>query len=193
LGLGQIPYLWISPADPSFDPLSFNFDTDVAALTPESPLVSYSTSLNLKKFRHLGHKIIWYHGLSDPGPSVTFTIEYYKALAQISGGLRQAHTFSQLYLIPNMGHCSGGPATDQFDILSPLVAWVEHGVAPHEIIASGQNFTSAPAQRSRPLCPYPEEVRYVGPAGGDLSVASNYECIVPPESSEDDMAKTMLR
>ena len=31
LGLGQIPYLWITPADPSFDPLSFNFDTDVSS------------------------------------------------------------------------------------------------------------------------------------------------------------------
>ena len=29
-----------------------------------------------------------------------------------------------------MNHCAGGPATDQFDLLAPLVAWVEQGVAP---------------------------------------------------------------
>src|SRR5437588_560999 len=27
LGLGQLPYIWIQPPDPSFDPLSFNFNS----------------------------------------------------------------------------------------------------------------------------------------------------------------------
>jgi hypothetical protein len=31
----------------------------------------------------------------------------------------------------------------------------------------------------RPLCPYPAQARYAGPAGGDLSAAGNYACIVP--------------
>src|SRR6266545_6903443 len=103
LGLGQIPYLWLSPARPSFNPLDFDWDTDVVDLTPESPLVSYSTYLNIEKFRNRGGKIIWYHGLSDPGPSVAFTIEYYTALAKKSGGLRHAQDFSRLYLIPIWG------------------------------------------------------------------------------------------
>jgi feruloyl esterase len=109
-------------------------------------------------------------GLSDPGPPVIGTIRYYNEMADQNGGLRGARKFSRLYLIPNMGHCGGGPATDQFDLLSPLVAWVEHGYEPDEIVASGTNFTSAPTTRSRPLCPYPEEARYIGPPlpGGDL-------------------------
>ena len=177
LGLGQIPYLWITPANPSFDPLSFNWDSDVAILTPESPLVTSSTSLDIDKFKNGRGKIIWYHGLSDPGPSVSFTIEYYKALAKKNGGLRRIQNFSRLYLIPNMGHCGGGPSTDQFDLLTPLVEWVEYGIAPDEVVASGRNFTSAPTTRSRPLCPYPQEARYVG--AGDLSDASNYTCVSP--------------
>jgi feruloyl esterase len=24
-----------------------------------------------------------------------------------------------------MNHCSGGPSTDQFDMLTPMIAWVE--------------------------------------------------------------------
>jgi len=179
LGLGQIPYLWITPADPSFDPLSFNFDTDVPDLTPESPLVSTSTSLDISKFKNRGGKIIWYHGLSDPGPSVTYTIEYYKALKAKYGGLRETRKFARLFLIPNMGHCGGGPSTDQFDPLTPLVDWVEYGIAPDKIIASGTNFTSAPTTRSRPLCLYPKEARYIGAPGGDLSLASNYTCVSP--------------
>ena len=33
--------------------------------------------------------------------------------------------FARLFLVPGMNRCSGGPATDQFDMLAPLVAWVE--------------------------------------------------------------------
>ena len=79
-----------------------------------------------------------------------------------------------------MGHCTGGPATDQFDVLSPLVQWVENGVALGAVIAKGTAFTSAPATRSRPLCPYPQQARFIGGPGGDLSLATNYQCIAPP-------------
>lgn len=94
-------------------------------------------------------------------------------MAQQNGGLKAARKFSRLYPIPNMGHRGGRPATDQFDMLSPLVAWVEQGVDPDPVIASGTNFTSPPTTRSRPLCPDPEEARYIGPPGGDLGNAAN--------------------
>jgi pimeloyl-ACP methyl ester carboxylesterase len=179
LGLGQMPYGWISPPDPSFDPLSFNFDTDIDRLNNQSPVVTYSTSLNITEFKRRNGKIIWYHGVSDPGPSAASTIEYYKEMAARNDGFENTTKFARLFLVPNMGHCGGGHATDQFDVLTPLVNWVEKGVAPDAILASGTNFTSAPTTRSRPLCPYPQEVRYVGPPGGDLSVASNYRCEIP--------------
>jgi feruloyl esterase len=107
------------------------------------------------------------------------TIAYFDALTATKNGAEETKKFARLYLVPNMGHCRGGPATDQFDLLTPLVAWVEHGTMPQEVIASGTNFTSAPAARSRPLCPYPAQARYTGPAGGDLSTAGNYACIAP--------------
>jgi pimeloyl-ACP methyl ester carboxylesterase len=179
LGLGQIPYAWISPADPSFDPLNFNFDTDIIRLNSQSPVVTYSTSLNLAEFKRRNGKIIWYHGLSDPGPPATGTIEYYKELAERNEGFENTMKFARLFVVPNMGHCGGGPATDQFDLLTPLVNWVENGVAPDAILASGTKFTSAPTTRSRPLCPYPQEVRYTGASGGDLTIATNYKCVPP--------------
>jgi hypothetical protein len=186
MGLGQIPYGWISPAAPDFDPLGFNFDTDIARLNKRSPVVTYSTSLDLAEFEQRHGKIIWYHGLSDPGPPATGTKKYYKEMAARNGGLENAMKFARLFLIPNMGHCGGGPATDQFDLLTPLVDWVEHGVPPDAIIASGTRFTSAPTTRSRPLCPFPQEVRYIGPQGGDLSAASNYKCMMRRVTSEDE-------
>jgi hypothetical protein len=184
LGVSRIGYQWLNPLDPSFEALSFDWNTDVNRLLTESPYSS-SVSLNVEKFRNRGGKILWYHGISDPGPPATLTKIYYDALAKISGGLRQVKKFTRLYFIPNMGHCGGGPATDQFDMLTALVNWVENGVAPDEIVASGTNFTSAPTKRSRPLCPYPEEVRYVGGTAEGLTEASNYVCIMPRGARRD--------
>ncbi len=178
-GLGQIPYIWMSPANLGSDPLRFDFDKDVANLSKSTPLVTYSASTDISKFKQRHGKIIWYHGVSDPGPPVQGTIAYYEGLAARNGGVEETKSFARLFLVPNMGHCRGGPATDQFDMLTPLVAWVEHGTAPDAIIASGTRFTSAPTTRSRPLCPYPQATRYVGPAGGDLAAAANYACVAP--------------
>ena len=179
LGLGQIPYIWMTPVNPGFNPLRFDFDKDIASLNKSTPLVTYSASTDISKFRERRGKIIWYHGVSDPGPSVHGTIEYYKQLAARNGGLQETQAFARLFLVPYMGHCRGGPATDQFDMLTPLVSWVEQGNAPDKVVASGTRFTSPPTTRSRPLCPYPQEARYTGAAGGDLGAATNYACMMP--------------
>jgi hypothetical protein len=205
LGLGQFPYAWLETPDPTYNTLTFDYSTDLGSLAQSSPVVSYSTSLDISQFVNYGHKIIWYHGLSDPGPPVLGTILYYDALAKQHGGLQAAQSFSRLYPVPNMDHCSGGATTDQFDLLTPLTQWVEGGAAPGPIPATGVNFNAAtyqvgfvsgapdnaPTTRSRPLCPYPQEARFTGntttvdgvpvaanPA--DLANPANYKCIMPP-------------
>ena len=177
--LSQMPYIWVLPASPSADPMRFDFDKDIGTLNSNTPMVSFSASIELSKFKERGGKIIWYHGASDPGPPALATIAYYDALMARNGGWDQTAAFARLFLVPNMGHCGGGPATDQFDMLTPLMSWVEKGTAPDRIIASGAHFTSPPAVRSRPLCPYPQQTRYAGPAGGDLVQAANYTCVAP--------------
>lgn len=178
-GLMQIPYVWIQPLNLKANPVTFNFNTDLAKLTKSNIQVTFSTSLDLSKFKQRGGKIIWYHGVSDPGPPVAGTIAYYRDLATQNGGIRGVQQFARLYLVPNMGHCRGGPATDEFDMLTPLVAWVEKGVAPGAIPALGDHFVSRPTRRQRPLCPYPQQVRYAGGPGGDLADASEYRCVAP--------------
>ena len=101
-----------------------------------------------------------------------------------NGGMAGASKFMKLYLIPNMGHCSGNMATDSFDMLTPVVNWIENGVAPEAIVATGHRFMPMPlsgpyaglsnATRSRPLCPYPKTLRYNG--SGDTAQASSYAC-----------------
>jgi feruloyl esterase len=84
-----------------------------------------------------------------------------------------------------MNHCSGGPAADQFDLLGPLVRWVEEGVAPQAITArvrgAGNPGGANPelpadwsADRTRPLCAYPTVARYRGQ--GSTEDARHFSC-----------------
>jgi hypothetical protein len=63
------------------------------------------------------------------------------------------------------------------------MAWVEERKAPDAVVATGVSFKTAPTTRSRPLCPYPQTLRYTGPKVGDIALAEknialaeNYTC-----------------
>ncbi len=75
-------------------------------------------------------------------------------------------------MVPGMGHCTGGPGTDQFDGLSAVQAWVEKGEAPTRLLAS--HMTRGVADRTRPLCPYPLAAKYKG--AGSTDDAANFTC-----------------
>jgi Tannase and feruloyl esterase len=100
--------------------------------------------------------------------------------------------FTRLYLVPNMAHCGGGPATADFtgNVLQALTNWVEDDQAPDQIIAANTNTTSPfpssapfdprvaqnfPTGGTRPLCPYPQTTRYKGT--GPTNVASSFVCV----------------
>jgi hypothetical protein len=73
-----------------------------------------------------------------------------------------------------MGHCQGGEQTlDSFDMLSAVVDWVENGVAPDSVVATGASMPGV----SRPLCPHPQHPHYTG--SGDSNDAANFECRAP--------------
>jgi feruloyl esterase len=183
LGTNSIPY-FLDPQDPSFiAPLQFNFDTDPQRELRNNPLVADNPDIST--YRNRGGKLIFYHGLSDPGPSNLYTLDYYNALAALNGGIGATQNFARYFPIPNMGHCSGGPASATFDAVTSLVNWVENGIAPDSIPASGTAFrstqgtlTGLPTTRNRPLCPYPEAAKYVGPAGGNIADINNYTCFL---------------
>ena len=126
---------------------------------------------NLSTFSGHGGKLIFYHGASDPWFSALDTVDYYKRLIRDNGGYEKVSEWSRLFLVPGMGHCSGGETTvDTFDMLSAIVNWVEKGTAPERVTASGRNLPGL----SRPLCPYPEYPHYTGK--GDSNDAENFEC-----------------
>ena len=188
LGSGQLPLFWFTVPNPMYDPLTVNYNTDIGLVTAHSPAIDNSTDISA--FTGRGGKLILYHGLSDSGPPWPYTVSYFHKVAERQGFgqhddmLRQAEDFMKLYLVPNMGHCGGNASTDQFDMLTPMVNWIENDTAPDTVVASGVNFSPVlgtlsglPTMRSRPLCPYPQTLRYTGPKGGNIAAASNYSCI----------------
>jgi feruloyl esterase len=160
-----------SPVGPRVPPTTQDVDAEVTeVLNAPSTLGDSAGWTNLSTFSGHGGKLLFYHGVSDPWFSALDTVQYYDRLAAGSGGLEATRNWSRLYLVPGMGHCGGGAALDQFDMLSALVDWVERDRAPAGIVATGAAFPG----RSRPLCPYPQHAHYDGT--GNPDDAASFEC-----------------
>jgi pimeloyl-ACP methyl ester carboxylesterase len=140
-----------------------------------------ATKLDTLKLR--GAKLMVYHGVSDPIFSAADTGTWYDGLNANNNG--DASNFVRYYRVPGMNHCSGGPTVDQFDMLTPLVNWVEKGIAPNAVVATARGAGNAggvnaelPADwapsRTRPLCPSPKVAKYSG--SGDKELAANFSC-----------------
>ena len=78
-------------------------------------------------------------------------------------------------MAPGMGHCGGGEGPSRFDMLTALEEWVEQGQAPDNIIASRER--NGAVDRTRPLCPYPQQAVYSG--SGSTDDAANFVCQAP--------------
>ena len=147
--------------------LTTEMDVDQEARAAANPIAAVGDSAiwtQLNSFSGHGGKLIFYHGVSDPWFSAQDTVRYYEQLTADNGGAQSVLGWSRLFLVPGMGHCAGGAATlDRFDLLDPIVSWVEKGVAPESVTATGAAFPG----RSRPLCPYPLHAQYKG--SGDRS------------------------
>ncbi len=90
-----------------------------------------------------------------------------EALANVTNSYR-------LFMAPGMNHCQGGDGPSNFDMLTALEQWVESGAAPDRVVAS--HMTNGQADRTRPLCPYPQVAVYNGK--GSTDDAQNFTCRV---------------
>jgi feruloyl esterase len=138
---------------------------------------------NMAALRARGAKVVMYHGVSDAIFSAEDTRHWVERLNRVNAN--PGSDFARYFPVPGMNHCSMGPAADQFDLLGPLVQWVEQGVAPQAVVASvrgagnaGGVNTELPAdwstKRTRPLCAYPTVATYKG--SGSVEDASNFSC-----------------
>ncbi len=138
---------------------------------------------NMGALRARGAKMVLYHGVSDAIFSADDTRQWMERLNQEN--VNPGSDFARYFPVPGMNHCSAGLATDQFDLLTPLVQWVEQGIAPQAVVASvrgvgnaGGVNTELPANwsstRTRPLCAYPSVASYKG--SGSVEDAQNFSC-----------------
>ncbi|NLD37117.1 MAG: tannase/feruloyl esterase family alpha/beta hydrolase [Desulfatiglans sp.] len=165
LGLENMKYYQLTPPEPDLDPLDFDFDRDVAR-TRHTGAMSDADSTFLSTFARHG-KMIVYNGLSDQGMASSVLANWYDEAIMVNGDAIMDSV--RLFFIPGMCHCDGGKATDRFDMLDAIMAWVEDGRAPDRIIATGKTFPGV----TRPLCPYPLVARY---RGGDTNNADSFVC-----------------
>jgi feruloyl esterase len=82
-------------------------------------------------------------------------------------------TSIQLYMVPGMNHCQGGPGTGTFDEVAAAEQWLQTGRSPAQIPAS--HATAGVIDRTRPLCPYGQVAQWNG--RGSSNDASNFACV----------------
>jgi feruloyl esterase len=169
--------------DPNWDFRTFRFDaadgfdSDLDYMDSKLGALFNAINPNLTPFKARGGKLIHYHGWSDPDITPLNSINYYESVAKaMSGGgnhgLRETTVFYRLFMVPGMQHCSGGPGATTFDMVTALEKWVEKGVAPQQVLA--QRIVAGKVERTRPLCPYPQEAVWKGT--GSTDDAANFSC-----------------
>jgi Tannase and feruloyl esterase len=170
-GLAVDNFKYVVFQNPNWDYKSLNFDSDIAKAREAASAID-ATDPNLKPFFARKGKIIQYQGWADQQIASGNSVMYYKSVLKKMGGLKKVKQNYRLFMVPGMGHCQGGDGTSTFDMRKALEEWVEAGKAPDQIIAS--RVRDGKVDRTRPLCPYPEEAVYKG--SGSTDEAANFSC-----------------
>ncbi len=165
--------------NPKWDWRTFNLERD-ATLANQLDVDTVAMNADLKRFHEHGGKLLLYHGWADQQVAPEATVEFYKAVVNMSDAPAQSSDWVRLFMAPGMAHCEGGEGPDTFDKLSALEQWVEKGEAPDQMIAS--HSTNGQIDRTRPLCPYPQVARYKG--SGSAEEAANFVCKLPQQASQ---------
>jgi len=117
--------------------------------------------------------------------------------------LADTQDFFRLFMAPGVNHCGGGngpnssfaytlanavgPLDPDHDILAALDRWVEQGIAPTKLIAS--HFTGAVADKTRPVCVYPQIARFTG--RGDPNQPGSWACVTEWDRFNRDYAQEL--
>ena len=172
--------------DSRWEPRTFDFDRDLARADENIGKRVDQRSADLSAFKRRGAVAIVYHGWQDPVVNPIDTIAYYEQVRARQGSQEETDRFLRLFLVPGMGHCSGGTGTTSFgnqgglpptvdgdhDLLAALDRWVEQQRPPDRIIAS--RIEGGKVVRTRPLCVYPKRAVYQG--SGSTDDASSFVC-----------------
>ena len=136
-----------------------------------------ATDTNLSAFRARKGRILMWYGWADPALNPLMGLEYSERVTKTMGA--GTPDFFRLFMLPGVFHCSGGTGPDRVDTITPLVDWVERGIAPDTLIASQRS--GGTVTRTRPLCPHPQVARYSGQGSADA--AESFTCGPPRDGS----------
>ena len=156
-------------AGPDFDWMSFDYVKEKARIDEMSEILD-PDDVDLSAFKKRGGKLIIVHGWGDAMISANMTADWFNKVQASMGGAKPVSDFAQLYLVPGMDHGSGGSGPFVFDTQSALVAWVEKGIAPSQLLL--ENGPAEKTKRMRPAFPYPAYAKYKGK--GDPNVAESF-------------------
>ncbi len=173
IGFAVEAFKYVVVQDPAWDPARFDPRTDIdRALTADKDDALGSTSTDLKAFFARGGKLLMYHGWSDPQVTPFNSIAFFDKVVAAHGP-DAVGTSVQLYMVPGMNHCQGGPGTGTFDEVAAAEQWLQTGRSPAQIPAS--RATAGVIDRTRPLCPYGQVAQWNGRGSSDD--ASNFACV----------------
>jgi feruloyl esterase len=169
----------------NWDWRTFDFDRNYASMVAKLGPSVNAVDPDLSAFESRGHKLLVYHGWADPLVVPGEAINYREAVlarrqrkargkASPAAIQRETDRFYRLFMVPGMAHCGGGPGLTEFHGMDALVKWVEQGVAPDSIVASGKPGGVAV---ERPVCPYPQVAKYRG--SGNVNEAASFVCADP--------------
>ena len=179
LSLPYLRYQYLAPGQLGPDPDQWSFsDRTFRSLFPVANTYD-AMDTNLSAFRRHGGKLIIWQGWADQAIPVFGTIDYYDTLASRMGGLDSTQQFARMFLFPTVAHCGGGYAASSFDLVYPMVQWVEGGSAPNQITATD---TVSSQTLTRPVYPYPLVPEYNG--SGPTNEASSFHSVVSPHAHD---------
>jgi feruloyl esterase len=176
--IGTSYYRNVVARDQSWDPATFDVDTDLARAEAQDAGAGKAMDPDLSAFVARGGKLLTYHGTTDGLIPYGNSVNYYESVvAKLGANTVKDHV--ALYLVPSMDHCAGGEGAFAADWLGALESWDATGKAPASIAgahpvpppgapgAGGKPFT-------RPICPYPQLPKYKG--SGDEADAASWQC-----------------
>jgi feruloyl esterase len=164
-------FRYVVYANPDWDWHTFDLERDAAKAHALNKGV-LELDPHLAAFARRGAKLLIYQGWADQQVAPGASVELYESAVRLSPKPAAAPSWIRLFMVPGMAHCSGGEGPDEFDALGALEHWVEQGAAPAQIVAAHRS--AGNIDRTRPLCPYPQQARYAG--RGSIDDAANFAC-----------------
>jgi feruloyl esterase len=162
--------IWTGWKGPDYD-----WDKDASMVIGELSPVLDDADPDLSAFKKRGGKLLLYTGWADPLIPAADLLHYYEGMQKKMGGAQATVDFARLFMVPGMGHCSGGNAPTRFDALAALEPWVEHATPPSTMIAA--QVVEGETKRTRPLCVYPQVAKWNGT--GNPDDAASFSCRQP--------------